>query len=123
MTMNRLVIDSVAQIFRGQILTACANGMDDDLPPEDRPDRAEVVVGSFLKIFDHVRMHDDTECVVIAPGRGSGYFSGWHVDSDGQNVLGMYAGIDVIDRAPADPNETPMPIFPEPEEPEEEPEP
>lgn len=83
-----------------------------ELPPEDRPDRALVAPGCRLKHNDHVVVNG--QCVrVIRPGRLSGWFYA-AILMDGAFAYGQWEAQYVTDRAPADPEEDPLPIFEEP---------
>lgn len=97
--------------FREDLMTFCANGADDDLPEDTRPDRAEVIPGCLLKYGDIVEVNAQT-VYYLCPGRGLGWFYGMLI-SDGLAMLGQWEAIHVIDRRPADPEEDPMPILPE----------
>ena len=90
-----------------------ADTTDDDLPPEDRPNRPTgVATGCLLKFGDEVEVYGTTY-LVLCPGRGYGWF--YAITIDGATVpLSCMPATDVTDRIPADPNETPMPIFEEP---------
>lgn len=89
-----------------------ADTTDADLPPEDRPNRSEVSTGCLLKFGDEVEIYGVT-ILYLCPGRGYGWIYG--ISIDGATVpLGCYPATDITDRIPADPNETPMPIFVDP---------
>lgn len=106
---------SYAETKRDELMERANTGGDDDLPPEDRPNRAEVCTGCLLKFSDEVEVYGGT-VLYLCPGRGYGWFYG--ISVDGATVpLGCYPAADVTDRIPADPNETPMPILPEQETP------
>jgi hypothetical protein len=95
--------------MREALLANCAAGGDDDLPPEDRPDRAEVAPGCLLKTYDDITA-DGIPCRYILPGRGIGWAYVVWLDQ-GRSNLGQIEAVNVTDRAPLDPLETPMPIF------------
>lgn len=113
--MDRLesMVSIVADSKRAALLAACANGADNDLAPEDRPDRADRSDLGALKDGDDV-IASGTPVRVICPGRGRGWFYSMIIEEQGFTI-GQHEAQYVTDRAPADPNETPMPIFPEPE--------
>lgn len=97
---------------RTELITGANNGDDDDMPVDERPNRAEVSPGCLLKPFDEVEVWG-TAILYLCPGRGLGWFYGLTIDS-GIIPLGQYEAQYVSDRLPVDPLETPMPIFPEP---------
>lgn len=108
----RDVLGSYAEAKRDEIITNCQNGADDDLPLSERPTRSEVSPGCLLKFGDEVEVWGTT-IIYLCPGRGVGWFYGIYID--GATVpLGQWEPGNVSDRIPADPNETPMPIFLEP---------
>jgi hypothetical protein len=113
-SMDRIDTTYTATI-RQQYLDAAANGADDDLDPSERPNRADRSDLGALKDDDDVEINNGNRVRVLCPGRGLGYFYSWGYDAlFGSWVLGQYEASSVTDRAPADPEETPMPIFPEP---------
>ena len=101
----------VAAQRRDELLARASNGGDDDLPLEDRPNRAEVAPGCLLKFGDDVSAYGQTYRY-LCPGRGIGWAYGLTLEVSGF-TLGSFEATAVEDRAPADPNETPMPIFQE----------
>ncbi len=97
---------------RDELIDGANNGQDSDLPPEDRPNRSEIQAGCLLKFGDEVEVYGTTY-LVLCPGRGYGWF--YCLSIDGATVpLSCLPTKDVAGRIPADPNETPMPIFEEP---------
>lgn len=80
-----------------------------------RSDRSDL---GALKDSDDVTV-GGIQARVICPGEALGWFYAWTWDLFDPNkiVLGQYEAQYVTDRAPVDPEETPMPIFPEPESP------
>ena len=108
-------LTTVAAAKRDELLLGCANGNDDDLAVEDRPDRAEVSAGCLLKFGDDVELFGAQVVRYILPGRGVGWFYAMFIDDVVfQLTLGQFEAANVTDRIPADPQETPMPIFSEP---------
>lgn len=89
------------------------NGGDDDLAPEERRNRADVITGTHLKRGDDITLVEAIPLRVIGPGRGwnviLAYYPAWFGDQVQQFEI---APGDLTDRAPLDPNETPMPVFP-----------
>ena len=88
-------------------------GGDNDLPPEERRNRTEVIAGSHLKRGDDITLVEAVPLRVIGPGRGASvilaYYPPWFGDSVQQFEI---APAELTDRAPLDPNEPPMPVFP-----------
>lgn len=107
------VLGTLAANKRTELLTACANGADDDLPEEERPSRALVAPLCRLKHGDDVAVADYT-ARVICPGRGLGWFYAFYFDESANLMLGQFEAQYVTDRLPADSGETPLPIFEEP---------
>ena len=113
------VLVIVAQQKRDSLLSDCANGLTDtDLADEEKPTRSEVgpEPGCLLKFGDDVEV-DGVVARYLCPGRGTGYFYGYYFDDMGRLTLGSFHTLSVTDRIPADPEETAMPIFPQPEQP------
>lgn len=88
---------------------------DDDLPPEERRDRADVLPGSVLKRDDDVIIAEVIPMRVIGPARGGNVIFGYYPDWFGDDAIGFEITPTTIitDRAPFDTEEDPMPIFPE----------
>ena len=103
----------VAVIKRNEVLAECTgDGSYANLAPEDRPDRELVAPGCLLKPFDEVEIYGSPH-IYLCPGGGVGWMH--TITIDGATIpLGQYEASTVTDRIPADPLETPMPIFPEP---------
>jgi hypothetical protein len=97
--------------LRAELLENCARGGDDDLLEDERPDRTETSPGCLLKPYDDVIV-DETPCRYILPGRGQHWMYVVFF-SYGSVNLAQYEDTQVTDRAPVDPEETPMPILPE----------
>jgi hypothetical protein len=97
---------------------------DTDLPLQDRRDRPDCLHGSNVKRDDDVLILDQIPLRVVGPGRGRkviiGYYPPWFGDE--AQSFEIEPG-DLTDRAPADPLEPPLPIWPEEEEPPTEPPP
>lgn len=110
------VLNNIGAAKRDELLTNCANGADDALAPEERPSRAEIgpAPGCLLKFGDQVEV-DGMVGLYLCPGRGVGYFYAYVIDDvSGRLQLMQFLTGSVTDRIPADPQETPMPIFSEP---------
>jgi hypothetical protein len=104
----------IAEIAQQQLDGALA-GEDNDLDPGARRDREEVVAGSNLKRGDDIMIIDVFPLRVIGPARGATSITGFYPDWFGNEpmYLALEPPVYVTDRAPLDPNETPMPVFPE----------
>lgn len=116
---DQLLVYATAK--RDEIIDGANNGQDDDLPPEERPNRAEVSPGCLLKFGDELEIYGST-VLYLCPGRGIGWLHA--ISLEGATIpLGQYEATTVTDRIPMDPAEPPMPIFaePAPEQPPEEP--
>lgn len=102
---------------------AAVEGVDADLPPEERRDREEVIAGSFLKRDDDITIQGSIIVRVVGPARGATcvltYYPPWF--GDDAMAIDIPNKTDITDRAPFDPEEEPMPVFP-PEEPPPDPE-
>lgn len=111
---DQLMAYAVAK--RDELLTGADNGADDDLAPEERPNRAELgpVPGCLIKPFDELEVYNSVPLLYLCPGRGIGQMYVLQLEG---NVISLtqFLTTDVTDRLPADPLETPMPIFPAPE--------
>lgn len=87
---------------------------DQTIPPEDRRDRAEVQVGSNIKRDDDVLILDCIPLRVVGPGEGRKIVLGYYPPWFGDEAIGFELNPgDLTDRAPADPEEPPLPIWPE----------
>lgn len=104
-------IDQVCAYWRTVVLADDCS----DLPPEERPTRAEIAPGCRLKEGDDVFCNGQVYRVVC-PARGIGWFTGWSLDPVTGSVIGPIDAYQVTDRAPADPAEPPLPIFDPPTE-------
>lgn len=110
--MERLDLDpEQVSALRALILNASAS-MVGTWEPEDDPKRTDVCPGSPIKIDDDVKVRTDGGSYrVIAPAPGRDRFTAWGMSPDfGMMMTTSFALADVTDRAPADPNETPMPV-------------
>lgn len=106
------------ETLRQQYVGGADGGADDDLPPEDRPNRVDRSDLGALKDDDDVEVSSGTHVRVVCPGRGRGWFYCWWYEAMFRTwMVGQMEAVNVTDRAPADPDEEPMPIFPEPEPP------
>lgn len=81
--------------------------------PSIRYDRAEISPGCRIKPLDDVLLWGDVVARVICPADSPGWFYGLTIDGL-TIVTSTFEATTVEDRAPVDPNEEPMPIFPEP---------
>jgi hypothetical protein len=96
---------------------------DDDLAdPRDRRNREHVAYyedassGEWLPMA--LKRDDDVVCNglpmrVVGPARDRSYFNGYYNEWFGDMLFPIAAQY-IEERAPADPNETPMPLFPQP---------
>lgn len=104
---------SYAVTVRNDILTKCENGeTDTDLEPEHKPTRAEVSPNCLIKPFDELEISGSMSVLYLCPGRTIGWMHVLRIDGNAIPVE-QYDVASVTDRIPADPNEAPMPIFPE----------
>lgn len=116
MTMQRFSLDGIIQqAFYDQVMLSDNT----DLPPEERPDRADRSDLGVLKDGDDVTMTGGLVVRVLCPGRGKAQFNGWFVDTALYNQPTPYSGevYEIADRAPVDPNEEAMPAGFPPERP------
>jgi hypothetical protein len=124
--MDRQQLDQTALDFiaerRSYHRAEADNGADDTFPEEDRRNRAVIAPGCRVKDDDDV-LYQNYPMRVIGPARGSGWFMIAMQNPWAGNWMDvpMEVGNDsdrafVTDRAPADPNEEPLPIFLESEE-------
>lgn len=84
--------------------------------PEDLPDRPILSPVSRLKLFDDVELADGSRQRVIAPAPGRDRFTAFG-EVGGTAKTATWSVRDVVDRAPADAQEEPMPIWPMPQAP------
>ena len=104
-------LQGYAETKRAELITGANNGDDDDLPPEERPNRATVATGCRLKPYDEVEIYG-IPMIYLCPGRGA--MSIYAICIDGATIpLGAYDVGAVTDRIPYDPMEEPLPIFEE----------
>lgn len=102
------MIAQIAAAKRDELIAS-----DTGTDPALRRDRAEVSPGCRLKHGDDV-MVSGMQSRVICPSEVEGWF--YDLSIEGMIfVVGQHEAQYVTDRAPADPEEEPMPIFPEPE--------
>jgi len=115
MTFARIPDIDQSRVDYWRALNHDAASTDTDLPVEERRDRADVIPGSFIKRDDDLLLYDAIPYRVIGPGRGAwcviGYYPEWFGD---MTVELEFVAETVTDRAPADTNEAPMPVFPAP---------
>jgi hypothetical protein len=86
-------------------------GADDYLPEGDRRNRPDV-----LGPYSRVREDDDVLIAgevrrVVCAARGAGNFYALLPRAGGGWVDTLVSGADITDRAPADPNDQPLPVF------------
>jgi hypothetical protein len=96
---------------RAEQHAAAENGEDDEFDPKDRRNR-EHVLGPLCRVKrgDDV-LHNESEIVrIVGPARGEGWFLALSETPWG-NYLVPYDGSYLTDRAPADPEEEPQPIY------------
>ncbi len=122
--MNRLDVDQAFIESLAQQEFDAAAEQDQDLMPEERRDRialddttSSVIPPNNLRRYDDIRMWDWIDGRVIGPGRGIGEVL-VHSPSPGHGMGDIIrCGADAItDRAPLNPEETPMPVIPPPPE-------
>lgn len=109
-SMNELIKEYAAS-KRTQILTNSANGVDDDLPEDQRPTRDEVSPGCLLDPLDEIELYSGITAIYLCPGRGVGWLYAITLDS-GVLPVEQYEVQYVTDRIPVNEGEEPMPIFP-----------
>lgn len=108
----------VALSKRDELVERANTGADDDLAPEERPNRVEASPGCALKFGDEVEAYGGTY-LYLCPGRGLGWC--YVLSIEGTTIpLGQIEAVAVTDRIPMDPGEEPMPIFAEAPEPSQE---
>lgn len=111
--MNRLSLDEQqVQAMRAAVVSIYAS-IPGTWEPEDDPNRTgDVCPGSVLKVDDDVLARDGNAYRVLSPAPGRDRFTAWGMTDWGMTTTSL-ALSDVTDRAPADPNEIPMPILAE----------
>ncbi len=108
----RDLVLAFAENERTTYINGANNGADDDLQPEERPNRAELMPNCLIKFSDELEIYGAT-VMYICPGRGATTMYGLTFDGT-MFTVGGFEVTAVTDRIPADPNETAMPIFEEP---------
>lgn len=105
--MERLdsVLSAAVATRRAQLIAA-----DTNTDPTIRIDRAEIGPGCRIKVDDDVLVNGEIKRVV-APADYPGWFTSLSLDQNGF-VWGTDDSAQVTDRAPADPEEEPLPIYP-----------
>lgn len=114
--MDRLTLSPEALAFVSEQRAAnhaAATTEDTDLDPADRRDRAEVLGAGCRVQRDDDVLYSEFPLRVIGPARGQGWFFAllevpWGFTTT--PLEGQY----ITDRAPADPEDEPLPIFVEP---------
>jgi hypothetical protein len=76
------------------------------------PDFPEPVPGTLLKVFDDVRLWDAVSVRVLWGSDTPGHFLGYAPAGQFGASFALFPAAHVTDRAPLDPLETPMPIYP-----------
>ena len=113
--MERLNLDEQqVQALRAAIVAA-NDEMSGTWEPDDDPKRTgEVCPGSAIKLDDDVLASDGNTYRVIAPAPGRERFSAYGQTMWGMTQTSLHLG-EVVDRAPADSGEEPMPVWTPPE--------
>ena len=111
-------IDQARVAYWREVNKTAAETEDTDLPLQDRRNRNDVLAGSNLKRDDDVLILDQIPLRVVGPGRGRKVIIGYYppLFGDEAQSFEIEPG-DLTDRAPADPLEPPLPIWPEEEPP------
>lgn len=78
----------------------------------DYPGKSEPLGGTALKIDDDVRWLDVIDVRVLWGHDDPTFFNSWNEEAFGPTNI-LLEGQYITDRAPADSNETPMPIYPQ----------
>lgn len=86
-------------------------------PLDDFHRTGPIVTGTTLKVGDDVEVYGFIRGRVACAGEGRDNFMVFYVDEMGSENWAPYHVGCVTDRAPLDPEETPMPIFLDPEDP------
>lgn len=115
--MERLELESTEEAFivaeRAANKQSADEGTDDDLEPKDRRNRTSGVCGPNCRIKegDDIRMYEQVDVFrVIGAARGEEWLNVLAMTPWGNYVMPI-DGRDVEDRAPADPEEEPLPIW------------
>jgi hypothetical protein len=85
---------------------------EENFDPLDKTDREDIVPGTYLKLWDDVQVYGTTGPkvrIICAAGGRDNFFSYRFDSSNGGHVLENWPKDSVTDRAPADPEEEPMP--------------
>ncbi len=101
-------IDAIEAARRAELIAA-----DTGTDPALRCDRAEISPGCLIKNGDDVEIGSFVTVRVVCPAEAIGWFNTLVVEGSAI-VPGQHEVSQVTDRIPADPNETPMPIFASP---------
>lgn len=101
------LLSAIASAKRTELITA-----DTETDPTLRRDRAEISPGCRIKPGDDVQVSGIVGRVVCA-AHTEGWFYDIYID-EMLITLGQHEAVQVEDRAPADPEEEPLPIFEEP---------
>lgn len=108
--------DTMTQFFAQQQRDYVLANLSDEsaLDDLDKTTRADICPGTYLKLWDDVSIYNDfvKGRIVCAAGGRACFFLYRFDPSNGGHILEIYQPDAVTDRAPADPNEAPMPIVP-----------
>lgn len=100
------LLSTIAAYHRDQLIAS-----DTETDPALRHDRAEISPGCRVKHGDDVLV-SGTVARVVCPAHTDGWF--YCIYIDGMLItLGQFEALQITDRAPADPEEEPLPIFAE----------
>lgn len=104
-----------ADYYRTGFLGTCQGTYYPD--PADSPFREDVVVGTTLKVGDDIEAWGFQTARIIAPAEGKDFFMVYYVEDTGNETQQPIHIACVTNRAPLDPEEDPLPIFLDPEDP------
>lgn len=121
--MDRLTVDPdallnyISRTEKVRILSQASG--EENYDPLDRTDRSDVCPGTALKELDDVEMYNEPTLrrrVCCAAGGRTQFYTVYYDTTNLCMVTEQWPVDCITDRAPADPNETPMPVIPPPEE-------
>jgi hypothetical protein len=118
--MDRIAYDAdamqqyFAEFQRNFIISTMNPAQEAGFDPLDKTDRSDICPGTNLKLWDDVRVYDFQNARVICGATGDRtIFTTYRFDtSNGGHVVENWPVDSITDRAPADPEETPMPVIP-----------
>lgn len=104
--------DTMTQFFaadrRAYVLSVISG--EENFDPLDKTDRADIVPGTVLKLWDDVLLYGSLKVRIICAAGGRDNFTSYRFDpASGGHVIEGWPKDAVTDRAPVDPNEVPMP--------------